>query len=266
MMVTAHKHTLRALFDGFLLAKEADGVSKYTIGTYQVMFQNLVRDFPPEKLEEPSQLTSQDFQEWVVGLRQRVATATVDQRISKVKTFFNWCVAEGFLDDNPAKVLKRPKKNWQPDPLSSELPRSKLRGIGSLVPQLELYGILLMLMILDVTPNHIAGHFVTYGSHKVAVAPEFAAPQLPAQVGILAKQLSGRDAFQHLHDPGWRQPRRRFEEYVHMIFHHFQGVYDHLVFLGDSLKHIFGVVGNFWRQNLLAILRYPDKMVLEVVD
>ncbi|MEJ2733324.1 MAG: tyrosine-type recombinase/integrase [Anaerolineae bacterium] len=120
MMVTAHKHTLRALFDGFLLAKEADGVSKYTIGTYQVMFQNLVRDFPPEKLEEPSQLTSQDFQEWVVGLRQRVATATVDQRISKVKTFFNWCVAEGFLDDNPAKVLKRPKKNWQPDPLSSE--------------------------------------------------------------------------------------------------------------------------------------------------
>jgi site-specific recombinase XerD len=120
MMVTAHRQTLRALFDGFLLAKEADGVSKYTIGTYRVMFQNLARDFPPEKLENPSELTSQDFQEWVVGLRRRIATATIDQRISKVKAFLNWCVAEGFLDSNPAQVLKRPKKNWQPDPLNGE--------------------------------------------------------------------------------------------------------------------------------------------------
>ena len=123
-----------------------------------------------------------------------------------------------------------------------------------------------MLMILDVAPNHIAGYFIAYSSHKVAVAPEFASLQLPAQVGILAKQLSGRDTFQYLHSPGWRQLGRRFEEYVHMIFHHFQGIYDHIVFLGDLLKYLLGVIGNLWCQDLLAILRYPDKMVLEVID
>ena len=123
-----------------------------------------------------------------------------------------------------------------------------------------------MLMILDVAPNHITGYFVAYSSHEVAVAPEFAAPQLPPQLRILAEQLSGRDAFQYLHDPGWRQPGRRFEEYMHMILHHFQGVYDHIVFLGDSLKYLLGVIGDLWRQNLLAVLWYPDKMVLEVID
>jgi integrase/recombinase XerD len=120
MTIAAHKPTLQALFDGFLLAKEANGVTKHTLGTYQTMYNSLVRHFPPEKLEDPSQLTSQDFQEWIVGLRTRLKTASLDQRIAKTKTFFNWCVAEGFLDDNPAKVLKRPKKNWQPDPLSGE--------------------------------------------------------------------------------------------------------------------------------------------------
>jgi hypothetical protein len=123
-----------------------------------------------------------------------------------------------------------------------------------------------MLMILDVAPNYIASHFVAYGSHKVAVAPHFAAPQLPAQVGILAKQLSRRDAFQYLHNPSWRQPRWRFEEYVHMIFHYFHRVYDHVILLGRSLQYFLGVLGDLWRQNLLAILRYPDEMVLEVID
>jgi hypothetical protein len=46
-----------------------------------------------------------------------------------------------------------------------------------------------MLMILDVAPNHITGDFVTDHSHKAALAPEFARPQLPAQMGILARCL-----------------------------------------------------------------------------
>jgi hypothetical protein len=65
-----------------------------------------------------------------------------------------------------------------------------------------------MLMIPDVAPNHIAGYFVARGSHEAAVAPESASPQLPPQVGMLAKQLSGRDALLYLHDPGRRQPGR----------------------------------------------------------
>lgn len=112
--------SLRSLFDGFLLAKEADGVRPRTLEAYRLMYSNIVRDFPPEKLENPQDLTIQDFQEWVIGLRKRLATATVDQRIAKAKAFFNWCVKEGFLETTPIGAIKRPKKNWQPDPLSEE--------------------------------------------------------------------------------------------------------------------------------------------------
>jgi hypothetical protein len=51
-----------------------------------------------------------------------------------------------------------------------------------------------------------------------------------------------------------------------MIFHHFHGIYDHIVFLSDLLKYLLGVISDLWCQDLLAILRYPDKMVLEVID
>jgi hypothetical protein len=73
--------------------------------------------------------------------------------------------------------------------LESELPRSLLRGIGSLVPQLELYGTLATLMILHLAPNYIAGYFIAHRSPKVAVAPQSASPQLPPHVATLAKQL-----------------------------------------------------------------------------
>ena len=117
-MITAH--TLRTLFDGFLLSKEADGIRPRTVEAYELMFQTLVQDFPAEKLENPASLTAQDFQEWAIALRERLATATLDQRLAKAKAFFNWCVREGFLESNPIGKVKRPKKNWQPDPLSEE--------------------------------------------------------------------------------------------------------------------------------------------------
>jgi integrase/recombinase XerD len=84
------------------------------------MFQTLIQHFPPEKLEDPRTLTDQDFQEWAIALRERLATATFDQRLAKAKAFFNWCGREGFLKANPAGKIKRPKNNWQPDPLSED--------------------------------------------------------------------------------------------------------------------------------------------------
>lgn len=113
-------HTLRNLFYGFLLSKEADGVKPWTAEAYKLMFKTLVQHFPPEKLEGPKTLTDEDFQEWAIALRERLATATFDQRLAKAKVFFNWCVREGFLASNPAGKIKRPKSNWQPDPLSED--------------------------------------------------------------------------------------------------------------------------------------------------
>jgi site-specific recombinase XerD len=113
MMVNA----LNTLFNGFLLAKEAEGVRQTTITTYEVMYRSLVSQLAPECLEDATRITPQDLQRWIVSLKS-YARATRDIRIAKAKSFFAWCCAEGFLDTNPAIGLKRPKKNWQPDPLS----------------------------------------------------------------------------------------------------------------------------------------------------
>jgi len=112
-------YALKTLFDGFMLAKEAEGVRDRTLETYQTMFKSLVDFFPPERLEDAAALTRQDLQEWVIYLKDHgYADATRDQRISKAKTFFRWCQAEGFLEKDPSAPLKRPKKTWQPDPFS----------------------------------------------------------------------------------------------------------------------------------------------------
>jgi site-specific recombinase XerD len=106
---------LDKLFEGFLLAKAANGVAETTLETYRVMFRTL--DLPMEKMRDANSITPQDVQRWAVSMSD-YARATRDQRISKCKSFFKWCHDEGFLDTNPAANLKRPKKNWQPDPLS----------------------------------------------------------------------------------------------------------------------------------------------------
>jgi integrase/recombinase XerD len=109
---------LERLFEGFLLAKQAEGVSPLTIDTYKLMYHNLERDLPPNLLSDPTAIRVTDLQAWIVGLRERIATATLDQRIAKCKTFFRWCHKQGFLENNPTEDLKRPREDWQPDPLN----------------------------------------------------------------------------------------------------------------------------------------------------
>src|SRR5512139_859528 len=111
---------LRNLFDGFCLAKQADGVAETTIAAYELMYKSLVRSLPVDGLADPSTLTAQHLQEWAAGLREHVAPATCDQRIAKAKAFFGWCHREAFLATNPMTAIKRPRKTWQPDPLTPD--------------------------------------------------------------------------------------------------------------------------------------------------
>ena len=121
-------------------------------------------------------------------------------------------------------------------------------------------------MILDVAPNHISRHFIPNRAYKVASAPKMTTPQFPPQPGKLTEQLPSRDAFQNLHGLSWRQPRRRFQEYVDMIFHNLHCIDDQIILLSNPFKHLLGIFSNFFCQDSLTVLRNPHKMVLEIVD
>jgi site-specific recombinase XerC len=115
------QHKLLPALASFCGCHEADLLSGWLHGSVMDLRLRSTWDhFPPEKLADATSLTPQDFQEWVIALRKRLATATIGQRISKAKAFSNWCVREGFLESNPMGAIKRPKKNWQPDPLSED--------------------------------------------------------------------------------------------------------------------------------------------------
>lgn len=111
--------TLPQLFTGFLLSREAAGVRDTTLGMYRTAYRSLLSTLEPEVLDHPDQITSAHLVGWAAGMRN-YAAATRDQRIAKLKAFFAWCTAEGYLAANPALVLKRPRKDWQPDPLTTD--------------------------------------------------------------------------------------------------------------------------------------------------
>jgi integrase/recombinase XerD len=114
--------SLERLFQGFLLAKEADGLKETTLKMYRWMYRSLVEHLSCDKLQDASTITPQDLQRWVLYLndQKNYANATRDQRITKCKSFFKWCCGNGFLAEDPSTGLKRPKKNWQPDPLNED--------------------------------------------------------------------------------------------------------------------------------------------------
>ncbi len=120
----ANATALPVLIDGFMLSRRASGVSKTTLETYQRAFKQLLRSLPPECIKDARQITPVHLQRWAASMISNYADATRDQRIAKIKAFFAWCVAEGFLESDPAAKLKRPRNTWQPEPFSiSEIQR-----------------------------------------------------------------------------------------------------------------------------------------------
>jgi hypothetical protein len=82
MNVTA----LNVLSEGFLLAKEADGVADTTLEKYRVMFKSLDA-LPEDRRQDATLVTQQDLQALVLSLSHDART-TQDQRIAKAKSFF----------------------------------------------------------------------------------------------------------------------------------------------------------------------------------
>ena len=122
-----------------------------------------------------------------------------------------------------------------------------------------------MSLILNIPPNNLSGDFVTYTPNKISIAPELPCPQLFPQLRKLLEYLTGRHTFQYLHYLRWGISGRCLNKYVHMVFHDFHCIYPEFVLFGNPLKYLFQVPRNFPTQYVLPILRYPHKMVLQII-
>ncbi len=117
--------TWEETLDRFLLWKQAEGISKTTIQDYRFHVGQVFRKYPavwPDNLSQAalSYLT-----------QDGIAPVTYNIRRGYLKTFFTWCIKEGFISDNPLAGLKKRKApgrvvNISPDILTQLLSLPKL--------------------------------------------------------------------------------------------------------------------------------------------
>lgn len=105
------------LFTGFELSRQADGCRDTTIAMYRLAYRSVLRNLPPESIIDAQNIIPEHLLAWAASIRD-LATATRDQRIAKVKAIFRWAYQNGYLTTDPSTVLHRPRKDWQPDPLT----------------------------------------------------------------------------------------------------------------------------------------------------
>src|SRR5437867_8599023 len=75
-------------------------------------------------------------------------------------------------------------------------------------------------MLLDVPADHFRRHLVTHCPGKIAIFPEFSAPQAPLDTGELAKDGSGTQTLEPGHHLRNRVPRREGAEDMNMVWTH----------------------------------------------
>ncbi|MTI85328.1 MAG: site-specific integrase [Firmicutes bacterium] len=97
------KENWEEAFQGFLLWKQAQGLSETTLDDYKkhvnLFFKRHPKAFGPKNLKAAI----------YVYMSEQIKPATYNLRLAYLRAFFNWCVEEGFLTENPLAKFKRRK-------------------------------------------------------------------------------------------------------------------------------------------------------------
>lgn len=90
-----------AAMEQFLVWKKAEGRSPRTLLDYRKHISRFFQRYP-QKLQSPHlKATLLEY------LSEDIKPATFNLRLSNLKAFFDWCVEEGILTNNPLKKMKR---------------------------------------------------------------------------------------------------------------------------------------------------------------
>ena len=88
---------------GFLFWKQAQGLSKTTLNDYERHAEMFFKRFP-------NSWQSDDLRRCLLEyMADDIKPATYNLRLIYLRAFFQWCITEGYLVDNPLKDFKRRK-------------------------------------------------------------------------------------------------------------------------------------------------------------
>ena len=120
--------------------------------------------------------------------------------------------------------------------------------------------------MFDIATNHLGRDVVSYTPDKIAIVPQFPAPQLLLHLRKLLKNHPGRNTFQPLHNLGRTIARGDRKKYMHMIVQYFLGVDFKSIPLGNLLKNHLQPMCHALTQDHPPIFWDPHHMIFEVVN
>jgi len=121
-------------------------------------------------------------------------------------------------------------------------------------------------MVPKISSDYFLSHFISGGSGKVSIFPEFAAPEFLLYFGMFGKDYAGANALHHPHYLGNAVSWWKREKDMDVVFDHLQRIYFKIMVYGNFLKDIFHLLLKVLRKYPLAVLRCPDQMVFGIVD
>ena len=117
--------------------------------------------------------------------------------------------------------------------------------------------------MLQILLDHLFRHLPHPGT-KIPSRPKMPPPILFLQVRKLFKQLARCASLDPPHDLAWRHRRRTTRQYMHVILAHHAFHYPDLKGFACLSYQFSNSLPHLSSQNLIPVLRYPYKMVLNL--
>ena len=121
-------------------------------------------------------------------------------------------------------------------------------------------------MLLNVSADHLRRDLVPYRTGKIAIFPEFSAPQTLLDAWELPKDGPGTQTLEPGHDLRDRVPGREGAKDMDMVGTHLHLFNGDVILLRNIRKELLDPLLYLTLQDIASILRRPDQVVQRIVD
>ena len=106
------------IITAYLFDLEAAGRSGLTIISYRQHLKNLTRFLEGVGIDHVAQVSVNHLRAYLATCQQAgLKPGTIRARSTIISCFFNWCVEEGIIQENPMRRVRRPRKALAPRPI-----------------------------------------------------------------------------------------------------------------------------------------------------
>ena len=102
---------MRHLDDYLLHLEHGRSVSPHTLRAYRTDLADFIRRIGEDRTRDPARLTAADLKGYLTDLLlEDRSRATVARHAAALRGFFKYCLAEGFVEEDPATSLRTPRR------------------------------------------------------------------------------------------------------------------------------------------------------------